>query len=179
MGFKERLEVVNDYIQSWFNEHLPGCDFAYDNDFGYYQDEKLITWGIFMTERADATFKDFFENDLNSPVHSVFLYSILHEYGHYVTMSEFDDMEMAYYRDNVAMLRETGIGREDFSYYQEYYNLPVERAASEWAVTYMKENDFECELFEEEALRLLNKAYQSEDIRDVIMQLVEKEEDMK
>jgi len=70
-----------------------------------------------------------------------FLASLLHEVGHHFTLDNFSYEEMSDYYDETdtirAYLREGG-DKETANY--AYFDLPVERAATQWAIDYIRNN---------------------------------------
>ena len=63
----------------------------------------------------------------------IFLWSFFHEIGHHETEDDFTEEEEEEYR----IIASSNISNE------EYYNLPMEYAATDWAGEYMKEHSAE------------------------------------
>ena len=61
----------------------------------------------------------------------IFLWSFLHEVGHHETIDDFDDLEHQVYHHIVQRVEISD---------EYYYNLPIEKAATEWAGEFMKNN---------------------------------------
>jgi len=128
------IENVNKIISDYFEEHLAHVDVSCGMEFGYYPDEDEITWGLYTNERQDKTFADFFENTLGCRKIHAFIYSIFHEFGHKVTLPQFSNEDWFYYRLRCdGMTDEEDADERDYM----YYNLPIEEAASKWAVDYI------------------------------------------
>ena len=78
-----------------------------------------------------------------------FTYSILHELGHYFTADSLDDelendLEM---RTALSMVDED-TAKENKELQDLYYNLPLEFAATEWAIEYANKHKIRCKLFD-------------------------------
>lgn len=96
-------------------------------DFMCCLDRNVIVYSLFTADQASKDFLTFV-SDLFPEIHAdIFLWSLLHEVGHIETADDFDDMEWAYYRDSISQK----IGNF------EYFDLPIERAATEWAGHYI------------------------------------------
>lgn len=112
-------------------------------EFAYHPVTEEVQFTVFMTERIDRLFAKFISDTFNYKVTDMFLISILHEVGHHVTLDDFEDEEL-----NDEWKRKSRIEWElDDSNYDEkmmeYFNLPSERAATAWAVSYMRAHEEE------------------------------------
>lgn len=172
MSFRDRLNCLNDDLQAWFDKYLPGCSFCLEDSFGFYFDENLICWSFMAVDQADRTFRQFFKETLHAPDYSTFVYSILHEYGHYITMEWLDNDDETAYRDDLKRIKRSNDFVSEDDRDMAYYNLPMEWAASEWAVEYMREHPDECDLLEWIVQQGLENAYSSPDVRDLLLSLV-------
>ena len=133
------VDRVTKVIADYFEDNLDPVDVCCALDWSYSEDEEQVAWSFLVNERQDKNFSKFFEEDLNCPVCNIFIYSLFHEYGHYVTMPSFSEGEIQVYRDAVNIIEsadDIDMSARDFT----YYRLPVELAASRWAVEYITEH---------------------------------------
>lgn len=136
---------INSIISDYFKKkHLPAVQVAYGifgfKYFYYMLETNEVNWTLLdgPTTTQDLNFNLFFEKNLGCrPCHR-FIYSLFHEYGHAMTMRNFSDREItAYFAAKNYLLRNIkDSDTRDFA----YFNLPIERAASEWAVKYINEH---------------------------------------
>lgn len=132
--------IISDYFKK---KHLPEVQIAYGifgfNYFYYRFETNEVNWTLLTAgTRQDRNLNLFFEEILGCrPCHR-FIYSLFHEYGHAMTMSNFSDRERTAYfaAKNYILQNVKDKDTRDFA----YFNLPLERAASEWAVKYINEH---------------------------------------
>lgn len=78
-----------------------------------------------------------------------FTYSILHELGHYFTADDLDDELKDDLETRVALsMVDTDTAKKDKELQDLYYNLPLEFAATEWAIEYANKHKVKCKLFD-------------------------------
>ena len=114
--------ILNKYLKPFDCEAVSGTDFA------YYPNENVISYALAVIDNFEESFIKFAES-LHPDVHAdIFLWSLFHELGHHETEDEFDD------EDEVQYLKLSTICKDDW----EYYNIPQEKAATDWAGWYME-----------------------------------------
>ena len=116
--------IINNFLEPF------DCVAFAGTDFNYYPASNTIEFALTVIDEHANSFKQFAES--LHPVHSdIFLWSLMHELGHAETEDEFDDDEE--YEAAAANV----ISDED------YYNIPQEYAATDWAGEYMTEHEDE------------------------------------
>ena len=118
--------ILNEFFTPFDCIAEPGTDFSYDSS------SNTITYALLVNDEHAESFIHFAES-LN-PVHAdIFLWSVLHELGHNQTEDDFDE------EDEVNYWRIASNAKND----EEYYNIPEEYAATDWAGKFMIENEAE------------------------------------
>ena len=137
-GKKQINRIMNNYLRKF------GLKAFLDTDFTAYMENKEIGYALMVTDAADKYFIPFCESIDKDVKADAFLLSIFHEIGHHMTWDEFSDEEI----DNGFAAKEIidkiideaeeddeeTIARENYN----YFNLPEERAATEWGINYIK-----------------------------------------
>ena len=81
------------------------------------------------------------------------IFSLLHEIGHYMTIDNFNDEDLEtdlFMRNMIQMMDEEKQG-------EMYINLPMEDAATSWALEFIKNNFELCFNFEKKVAKIFNK----------------------
>lgn len=166
----EAVDKVNILIKDFLSP-LGDINVVCSSDFYYDFEKNELGWSFLANERQDETFTEFFEKVLNCQTCNTFIYSLFHEVGHKMTYESFSGMEWLLYRLKVDDLDEVEDARErDFM----YYNLPIERAASEWAVEYISNHIYEIkEWFDNTLAAAFNKIFEDEELAMYISELVD------
>ena len=142
------IAEINDYIESYLAKwDLYAC---IDTDFAYDPTIDTVFWSVVVSEENDKAFKEFFKKLGCNVETDVFVYSIFHEIGHSQTLEILSDMDYNYSQDRKA---DPNISNE------EYFNLPDEIIASQWAVEYINNNIDEVKTFWSGLQVLLKKFY--------------------
>lgn len=134
-GKKKLVEVVTKIVKEF---GLEGAVLSYQE---WEYDRK--TDKIKFTPRVDWTdkvFNDFLADEFGMVNPNIFIISLLHEVGHYMTDDEFDEIDDLYLwnakQDNLAKLNATHDEKELKALEYIYFRLPDEYAATEWAVDF-------------------------------------------
>lgn len=144
-------KILNDFLKEY------ECEVSPEEKFSYCDEYNLITYTLNKPTFSDKCFYDNFVNRLNLPtIDNDFVFSLLHELGHHETFDFFDDDDWDIYYNTVEMLEKkiaiiginvlyNTIDEEDsFPLLKElnqcYYNLEIEKLATEWAVNFIKNN---------------------------------------
>lgn len=159
------LTEVNKVIKKFLSNY-GYVNVVCSTDFYYDFEKNEIGWSFFTVERQDKTFCNFFEKELSCPICNTFIYSILHEYGHKMTLGNFSELDWDEYQLSLDGIDCTYDGEEkDY----EYYKLPIELAASQWAVDFIKSHYDKIKLwFDNEFYPSLERMFQEEDIAEII-----------
>ena len=113
------------------------CEVKYSNMFSYEPVDEIITFTFGEDEFSNREWKKFLAEKYNFTLtkENIFAMSILHELGHHYTVDLFSDEQWEEEATESSLLGLTGAER-----HQAYFNLPIERAATEWAVMVYREN---------------------------------------
>ena len=129
----EIIEKANKSISDFLSKYSPNTKVSCGIDFQYDISDDIVRWSFLSSEaldRQEETFCEFFEQELKCRKINSFVYSILHEFGHKMTINNFNEIQFDGYLSRVDEIEDMTFSKErDFL----YYNLPIERAASEWA----------------------------------------------
>lgn len=143
-GIAEINNYINNYVSEW------GLTSQLDTDFAYDPVEDIVYWSVVVSEKNSEDFKEFFES-LGCVVKAdVFIYSLFHEIGHSQTLESLAEEDYNYSWDRKADPEITNY---------EYFRLPNEIVASQWAVDYINNNAEEIEEFWNGLQPLLMKFY--------------------
>ncbi len=114
--------ILNDFLAPFDCVAEPGTDFE------YYTGSNTICFALTVSDKHETSFIKFAES--LHPIHAdIFLWSFLHELGHNQTEDDFEDDDTEYW-DQVLRVKTD----------EEYYNIPQEYAATNWAGEYMEEH---------------------------------------
>ena len=127
------------------------CKFLF-KEFGLtaFQGEEFsyspITNSVFFAYEALEDSALYFMNHFQSMAPDIecdfFLASLLHEVGHHFTLNNFSSKEISDYYDDTESIRaylEDEDGDKETGNYA-YFDLPVEKAATQWAIDYIRNN---------------------------------------
>jgi hypothetical protein len=113
--------ILNEFLNPFDCEAFPGTD------FGYYTASNRIEYSFTVPDQHEKTFMNFVNKNFPRIDANPFLWSFLHELGHHETEDNFNEEQWNQYRHFIRNCN------DDYT----YYNLPIERAATEWAANYM------------------------------------------
>lgn len=152
------IEKVDSFLSPF------GIDSDFDSDFYYDPEEERVYFSILVTEKADALFKKFILENFNLITPNIFTLSLLHEVGHFYTLNFFTEKQIRNtHKEKVLIekkLNTLPINSDEYNeVFCEYFNLNIEKVATEWAVTYYKNNKKRCDDFYEDFLNILQNEY--------------------
>lgn len=166
------LEKVSNAIADF----LPAkVNITCSTDFYYDFEKDEIGWSFMCPEQQDKTFTFFFEEILKCPKVSALVYSIYHELGHKMTLTEQDKEDWDY----IQVETDDMISEIDDPYAKDfaYYDLPLEREASEWAVNYIRAHYEEIVKWHDEILMpLFEEVYTELNLFNEFVTLMEESE---
>lgn len=121
----ETLEmIVNDFVKQF------DCVASLSSDFWVDINKNHIYFSLFCTEESNREFMSTV-NKCNPKVSmDIFLWGLLHEIFHVETYDDLTEEELDYCYKVKHLIEENKIDK------MEYYNLPIERLATEGAVKY-------------------------------------------
>jgi len=114
--------ILNEYLQKF------DCVAKSDSNFAYISSTNEIHYALILADRYEKTFMAFVNKLFPYIKADPFLWSLYHEIGHHETENDFEEWEEEEYRTKAS----SNITDE------EYYNLPIEYAATAWAGEYME-----------------------------------------
>jgi hypothetical protein len=125
-GVEEIEKILNDFLQPF------DCTAFFGDGFYYYPNSHRIEFTLAVTGRDDVYFLEYINSIAPELTCDIFLASFFHELGHRLTYSTWEDDEIDYFME----LKEScgTQTREDFF---DYFNVPDEKFATEWGVSYM------------------------------------------
>ena len=128
----ELNEELNKFLEPF------GVYAKYGSDFFFYWEDNHIEYGFLTCERIDKLFHKFAVEELGLNYNvDTFILSFLHELGHSETLDEIDAEDEIYSAD----VKETLTDSDESC--MTYFHLPVEIAATQWAVDYINEHPTE------------------------------------
>lgn len=157
-----KTPLDTDVLVSLVDEFLAPfeCDSDFDSDFFYDHEEDRVYFSVLVSERADRLFKQYVWNHFHFDPPSIFMLSLLHEVGHHYTMDFFDENEIVSFREVKAVLSEMlDACPDDDEIYSLYFDLEIEKVATNWAVTYYKHHFDRCQEFYLRFVNELRKQY--------------------
>lgn len=131
------IKKLNAHMNKFLSPFGLKCTFG--GDFAYWTESDLIQYTIFLHQDSDIYFSDFIKKEFNFSVSDIFLVSLLHEVGHYYTIDDFEEDELLndeLIKDELS--NDQQITEEERNF--KYFSLPVEYAATEWAINFLKDN---------------------------------------
>lgn len=122
----------------WIQKFVGGACVACEaNMFCYVPSNELITFTYDEPAEANREWKKFLKETFNFNLtnENVFTMSILHELGHHYTVGLFSDEEWTEQATEKCLENVP-----DDEYYQAYFNLPIEKIATAFAVSAYRHN---------------------------------------
>lgn len=132
--FDYYIGILEEYLQDFLKRNDIECNLLFGNSFAYLPFSNTIAYSLVVGDTSSKTFLSFTKNLFPEITADIFLWSFLHEVGHYETTDDFDEYE---YEEYYFLINQEGLDDEF------YYNLPIERAATIWAGEFMKNNTAE------------------------------------
>lgn len=160
IDYSSLTKTVDRFVSRFGCTAEPGLEFL-------YYDDNTIQYSILITDEFNESFKEFADS-LGFPKDiEIFVLSILHELGHSQTI----DFVPKYIRitDHIIKKIYSLLIKIHYKWIDKlaykYYNLYVERIATEWAVEYARKHRRSLLEFQKETAKQLNTIYESlEDI---------------
>ena len=151
IGINNITNILNDFLREFDATAEIGIDFAYRE-----RGKKIIYAVVLPDVEADHSFMKNFRRLAPEIECDTFLISFLHELGHHMTMPELSEEDYWYCSDIVDSLEkeiaDPNLSKErELEIHEEYYNLPIEQMATDWAINYILNNvkkvaDFWCKV---------------------------------
>lgn len=140
MELNKAITEIKNILDTWLKENDFDLTTRFEQDFAYYHNENVIAFGLLTTERNNECFGNFVE-DLGGYGNWGFLNSFFHELGHHETYEDISDSDYDYGQMVKAYLAD----KEELNDYDlyTYFNLPIERTATEWGIEYINNHTSE------------------------------------
>lgn len=141
-GLKRVNRIINEFTSQF------GLDAHIEPDFGYYRDDHSVAYSLVVCS-ADQYFIPYCNHIDNRVKADVFLVSLMHEIAHHFTQFNFSNEEWIK-TDEIKEHISTQLTKypeKAAKWNNVYFNLSVERAATEWALHYMVVHSDEIEAF--------------------------------
>lgn len=163
------LEKLNKTISAQL--HPFGISKAeFSGEYAYYYDDESVTYQITENEINDLCFIEFVKERFGLEVEFPFILFLLHEVGHHKTTADLGDSVLDFCWtekeriDEEIQLTET---EEDFKRIEwQYFNLPDEIMATQWAVNYIKTHPATVDKMCRAILKALHNFYEINNITE-------------
>lgn len=144
-GFEIIDTIINNFTSKW------GIDAEIGIDFAAWPREKRVSYALVVIEDEHKWFEDsisIIDPDITC---DPFLSSILHEIGHIETFQSIDENDLEDCLSTIADLEYralSDISKEELHEINKlYFEVPIEKKATEWAIQYMREHTKEVTQF--------------------------------
>ena len=139
LGVDTITNILDDFLDEF------GATSRLGVEFGYLERKNLIEYAVAIEPVSDGAFMANFHRLAPEINCDTFLISFLHELGHHMTMPDLTEEDYWYCVDTVDVLEEEittpGLPKERImEIHQQYYDLPIERMATDWAIEYIFDN---------------------------------------
>lgn len=138
-------------------------------EFAYYFNDEHIDFCVTCNTYTDNLFDEFVEKEFGFKNPYPFIISILHEIGHHMTGDQFDDIYDKIFKkkDSIDAKMAKAKNKKQVKKLEfEYFALPDEWAATEWAVDYFTQHREECDEMYKKACKALCKFYKKNKITE-------------
>lgn len=131
---KKKYEKLAKIIKKFIDND---CDVCYDKVFFYSPDDELICFTFDEDEESNREWKKFLAEEFGFTLtkENLFTMSVLHELGHHYTVNFFSDEQWEDEANEKGLAGLVGAERD-----QAYFRLPIEKAATMWAVMFYNAN---------------------------------------
>lgn len=160
-GLKKLNSVITKQLAP-FGIHKAFCS----DDFSYWYESEDVHYKLTVTVE-DEWFMEFIAETFGYKAQYPFLMSLLHEVGHHFTIDDIEEEDEVFSEDEKTRISEemqTADVERTKALEWEYFNLPDEIAATEWAVAYAVEHTAELAEMWSEVLEALQEFYEINEI---------------
>jgi hypothetical protein len=143
IGIDRINKILTDFLQECGYDDIRVKE---DTDFCYYPVTQVIGYSFLCPQRDNDLFLEFIKDLKPLVTFDIFLWSFLHELGHYETYDDLDEDELAYSFDVKTRLQKLYVVDNQYynqnvsTIFKEYFSLPDEYAATTWAVNFANKN---------------------------------------
>lgn len=163
-GIENLTEILQKFVKKF------GCDIEMGAEFCYHYDDSLIEYSLILPTFSDKVWKEYVLKTFNYKIENIFMFSLLHEIGHHMTYDFYTEKECntenKYIEKIEKELARSTSNAKDKRLNLEYFNLPMERTATQWAVRYYKKHKIEMNLLWRKFKRELKNFYKINGLKD-------------
>lgn len=163
------INTINGYLSSWIEDTFDiEVDCRNEIDFALHCDDdgnEIIGWSLFSMPDIENIWRFYMRKYLNKDIHEdcIWALSLLHEVAHIMTLDNFsiEEQESDCARKVVISTIPNKIERN-----LAYFDLPTERAATEWAVAYLEAHENEVWEMQQKVMKYFCEFYEVEGIEE-------------
>lgn len=156
-GIPKLDKMLTEFVEKF------GCTAEMGAEFCYWKDDELINYTLVVSTFSDKVWKEYVYKTFNYKIENIFIFSLLHEIGHHFTMDNFPKSHRNFEEKMVAKIEKDLSNSKseilDRNLNLEYFNLPMEKVATKWAVHYAKTHKLELRIFWKKFRKELHKFY--------------------
>jgi len=133
------------------------------NEYSYNFEKEEVTFKVIEGSVEDLWFIEFIKERFNYDVKYPFIISLLHEVGHKNTFDELGEIAYDFCLNEKKRISEemlTADYNQSKKLEWEYFSLPDEILATNWAIEYAKTHEKEIQIMWLESLQALEKFFQ-------------------
>lgn len=136
-GLRKLNKSINKFLKKEF-----GLKATMSTSFAYLEGTNKIHYSLIAEPGSSECFIAYFRSLAPDIKCSCFLASLMHEVGHYFTIDWLTDNEYDYCEDTKCILNalydEATDVAERVKINHQYFELPIEAYATEWAIAYLR-----------------------------------------
>ena len=144
-GIEKLDRIMTEFVEQF------GCTAELDKEFCYWHEDELVNYTLVISKLIDTTWKEYVLKTFNYKIENIFMFSILHEIGHHFTMDDFPKRQLNFENRKVKKiekaLENSNSDELDKKLNFEYFDMPMEKVATKWAVNYYKKHRLEINNF--------------------------------
>lgn len=147
------VENLNSKMTALLNNGLgTDIDYIIGADFCFWSDSDSVQFSPFMMNDCDNYWRQFLKNrfKLNIEMRDMWIFSVLHEVGHYHTLDDVSDFNEKYSRVVKWVIEKPFVSSTRLAS-MIYFALPDEIVATAWAVRFYKKHRLLCQRISEQA----------------------------
>lgn len=167
------IEELNEFFENFFFElGFEDIECFLAPEFAYYVGTNEISYSLIENSISDAAFSEYLKIKYpNAPTINMFVFSLLHELGHYLTLPSVSKKKFRKWKKRKKMLEKTVVNNDTdlFNLQLAYCNLPDEKIATEKAIELLIENYDYLKQFEIRAIEIIHNFYKKNlDIKSLL-----------
>ena len=145
--------------------------FKLTDTYQYSMYDYSIRYRITEGHIEDIWFNEFVKERFGYTVKNTFIFSILHEIGHHKTIEDVYESDIIYNycmneKNRIDAEMQTAGSKKSKKLEWEYFNLPDEIVATEWAVTYARTHQSELRIIWEKVTEALAEFYEKNNVEE-------------